>query len=325
MLTFIKQHNFLSLILVFALMMLMNISMAFGYHPFVIKDVSSLFRSFFAYFSSQQLLILGFIVVFLQGLWLNNILYKKRYSQNLGYVPAFSLIAAHSLYPDAMVLNPVLLANFFIIGVIHLMLDNQSDKEVKKAIFNSGLLIALASIVFPFYLFLFFFGITGLLYLRPFKLKESLIYLFGFIVPFLWFISMLFILDKTNILLEFKLIEIAKINYSDIEFTWINALRLVFIFFVFLSVFFIIQTNYFRTVVSIRRLYFVSILLFAFSFVVFLIKLGFKDFDLRALTLATSLFITYFILNIEHKKWAEGLFWGIISLICVSQFIQIKI
>lgn len=323
MLSIIKQHSFTSLLIVLGFFLLMNIGVILGFHQFSIKDVTAFTAFIFNKFDNKQLIIIGIIIVVIQAFWLNNILYKKRYSQKLGYVPALSFIAAHSLFPDSLILNPVLIANFFIIGVIYLMLDNQSENRVQKDIFNSGLCIAFATMFFPFYFFLILFGLAGLLYLRPFKLKETIIFMLGFLVPFLWLMTALFVSDNFHFIYELRLLQIANINYNNVQFNWINGIRIVFILFVFLSVLFTIQNNYFRTIVAIRRLYFVSILLFTFSFLIFIIKIGFKDVDIRVLALPNALFLTYFIMNIEHKKWSEGIFWGIISLICALQFIYL--
>ncbi len=325
MLALIKKHDFYALFIVILSLFVLNIAVFLHIQPDSVTDVNSFMAPLFQLIQQNNLsLILGLTFILIQAFWLNKILFNKRYTANMGYIPAFAFIFAHSIFSHSLVFNPVLLADFILIWVFSKLLNMHNEPVSYGSLFNIGVLIAFASIIFPFYSVMLLFAIISYLNVKPFSSRELISIFIGFVVPFIWLFTALFLFDKMHWATEFKLQKIVAIKSISFNYTWSNAFRILLFIFIALSVLFTVQASYFKVKVIIRKLYMVSIFWFLCGFIIFLIKSAFNEFDLRALCIPSGLMTTYLLLNIEHPKWAEGILWTLVVL-CVALTFDMKI
>lgn len=86
-----------------------------------------------------------------------------------------------SMIPDMQMLTPALIANTFIILSSLYIFRVYRVKNVATHLFNSGLLISIASILYPPALFIILVQLVAIAQLRSFPIKERLQYLIGLI------------------------------------------------------------------------------------------------------------------------------------------------
>ena len=128
--------------------------------------------------------IIASILVFLQALLVNYIFINQKISRDstqfagVFYVPFVSLIA------NTSGLTAILMANTFLLLALHNLLNTYKNINPTAQIFNSGFMIATASLFYVPYFAYFLFGIIAILQLRSFNILEKLQYFIGFITPY---------------------------------------------------------------------------------------------------------------------------------------------
>ena len=115
------------------------------------------------------------------GVGINIIENKWRLSGELNLIAGAMFILFASLFPNFMVLSPVLLSLPFFLGFIHGLIKSYKDPKPAKNLFNIGFLIACASFFFPPASLFIIFVIAGLSTMRSLKVKEILIVLVGWL------------------------------------------------------------------------------------------------------------------------------------------------
>lgn len=127
---------------------------------------------------------LACVIVFLTANFINRLIIQNRLSKHQTLIPGLFFILITAGMPSGLILSPALLSGFFIMLAILNLDRTYKNKESVVHIFNTGMYIGVASLIYPANIFLILFGFIGLLNLRSFKIKELLIYWSGIFVPF---------------------------------------------------------------------------------------------------------------------------------------------
>ncbi len=139
--------------------------------------------------------LLGILMIFLQGIYLNSIVMKNKAFVHATYLPAFVYISIVSLYPDFIYFNQPLLANWFLILCLDIILKLGHATNAKKYVFNAGCSIAVAALIhFPSTLYLVLLLISISL-MRNMNITDLLIAILGFGVTLYVAAGLLFLFD----------------------------------------------------------------------------------------------------------------------------------
>lgn len=130
--------------------------------------------------------ILTLLVVFVQGVLINTMVNKYRLFREVTLFPGLFYILVVSAVQDFLPLSSILLGNTFLILAIYNLLSIFKAKKCADGIFNTGLWIGTAALFYHAFAFFLFLGLIGLLVLRNFKLKELLMIISGYILPFIF-------------------------------------------------------------------------------------------------------------------------------------------
>lgn len=128
--------------------------------------------------------IAAFVMVFLQGLLLNQLFTNNHLSQKNTFLPAFIYILLMSCSYNCMTLNSMLFANFLIIFALYFFLRCHDKKEGIDEIYNSCALLSLASMFFvPSIIFIIWIWF-GLIIYKLYKWRSWGMSLLGLITPY---------------------------------------------------------------------------------------------------------------------------------------------
>ncbi len=128
--------------------------------------------------------IAAFVMVFLQGLLLNQLFTNNHLSQKNTFLPAFIYILLMSCSYNCMTLNSMLFANFLIIFALYFFLRCHDKKEGIDEIYNSCALLSLASMFFaPSIIFIIWIWL-GLIIYKLYKWRSWGMSLLGLITPY---------------------------------------------------------------------------------------------------------------------------------------------
>ncbi len=181
-----NQVAFSILLLVYAL--ILRLSYFWGNTPIDMANdgVLSLFIKDYLGDSTVLTGTITLLVVFLQALLVNNLANKYRLFRETTLFPGLFYILLVSCVQDFLPLSAVLLGNTFLIIAITNLLSIFKNAKCADAIFNVGFWVGVAALFYHSFVLFLFLGLLGLLVLRTFKLKEAIMLISGYLLPFIF-------------------------------------------------------------------------------------------------------------------------------------------
>jgi len=126
------------------------------------------------------------ILLFIQAVLLNNLAIKHRLYNETTLLPGLFYVLLMSTLQDFFPLTAILLGNLFLIIALDELMSTYKQSNCAGAIFNAGFWVGLASLCYSSFSLFFVLLLLGLSLLRSFKVRERLMLMAGFIVPFLF-------------------------------------------------------------------------------------------------------------------------------------------
>jgi hypothetical protein len=156
-------------------------------YRFILTALNSLFGH-----SAIPFSILTFFLLFSQATLLNSICNYHKMLPRANYLPGMCYVLITSLLPDWGHFSAPLLINSIIIWCWYRMVALYNSQSPVSAIFNIGLFLGLATLLYipaiAFLLLLFF----ALLIMRPFRIQEWFVGFVGFTAPYYFLILILY-------------------------------------------------------------------------------------------------------------------------------------
>jgi hypothetical protein len=142
--------------------------------------------------------ILSFIILFSQATLLNSICNYHKLLPRSNYLPAMCYILVTSLMPDWGHFSALLLINSIMIWCWYRMVALYNNPSPVTAIFNIGLFLGFATLLYvPAIAFLFLL-LFALLIMRPFRIQEWFVGFVGFTSPYYFLILVLYFTHQLN-------------------------------------------------------------------------------------------------------------------------------
>jgi hypothetical protein len=142
--------------------------------------------------------ILSFTILFAQATLLNSICNYHKLLPKANYLPAMCYILVTSLLPDLGHFSAPLLINSIMIWCWYRMGALYNNPSPVTAIFNIGLFLGLATLLYmPAIAFLFLL-LFALLIMRPFRIQEWFVGFVGFTSPYYFLILILYFIHQLN-------------------------------------------------------------------------------------------------------------------------------
>ena len=264
--------------------------------------------------------IIAMVLVFLQALYFNHLINYYRILQKPGYLPAMSYILISSLLVEFTLLTPALLANTFILAALSKILACYKKEAALALIFDSGLLVSIASLFFFPYIVFFLFIIASLIMLRPFNLREYLLAALGLLVPY-YFIGVYFFWYGK--LPEFwHTIQISHLSFPVEEMKHSPRLIIIAIapLIVILWSIYFMQANMFKMVVQVRSYIMVFILLFISGALSMLVQFNGELYHFVWMALPMGLPFAIFFTEVRRRFLSEMLHLLLILAVLYFQY-----
>lgn len=192
---------------------------------------SFFFGSAFSFFVNQ---IITLLVVLLGALFVNFLVIEQEITSKTNYLPAFFYILFAFSATTKSVVEPILVANLFILPALYFLINSYRRDYALMEVFKSGIFMGLASFFCIHYIVVFPLMFMALIILRPFNWREWSIMLIGLITPLYLYVSICY-LTTNNAFEVFGMIREAtsslqKLIISEYYFAFILMTMLTFIF-----------------------------------------------------------------------------------------------
>lgn len=129
------------------------------------------------------LLVLGAVLQFIQAIIVNRLVNENKMISRKTYMPGVIFIILSSFVPQALVLSPLSLALTFTMLAVAAVFRLTKKEKAYGDVFDVGFLSSIAVLLYFPSVVLILFAYISLGSLRPFRMREWLAALFGFVTP----------------------------------------------------------------------------------------------------------------------------------------------
>jgi hypothetical protein len=261
------------------------------------------------------------LLIFIQGIWLNNIVNEFSILYKGSYLPSLCYVITASIFPGFLTLNACTLSIFFLLWIFIRLFRLYKSNNALYICFDSGMIIALASLFyFPSVLWLLIVFFALLLF-RPFIWREWLAAICGFMVPYIFLAMYYFWNDKFGSFTSIWEPLQNKIWNTEVDTLLNNFIPLIPLAIILLLAIVRLRANFYKNVLQVRKsqqLIIISIFICAASYY---IKPSFELNHFIVLTPMLSIFAAYYFMA-EKRKWiAELLMLTLIGSVLYFQII----
>lgn len=144
--------------------------------------------------ASQLLIVLA---IFVESLFLNKVVSDHKLMEKPGYLPALSFILLNGLMPNAM-LPSAIIVNALLILTFKLMVASYKQNRSFNILLLIGFLSGFIASLNTSYLLIYLWSSIAVLIMRPLSLREWLLITAGFVLPFYFLASGLYLFDQLD-------------------------------------------------------------------------------------------------------------------------------
>lgn len=162
------------------------------------------------------------VILFLQAVYINQIIYKHRLARTASLFPGVFYIIVASLCPEFNHLSPLLLANTFYIIALGELMEMYKRKTCADRIFNAGFWLGVASLFYISYLSLLLLCIIAILIMRAAHFSEMMTLVSGSVVIYFLAGIYYFWQEQLSTFLQIQFIENTSFLDIQIANNWQN-------------------------------------------------------------------------------------------------------
>ncbi len=181
--------------------------------------------------------IITLVVVLLGALFVNFLVIEQEITSKTNYLPAFFYILFSFSSITKSVVEPILVANLFIIPALYFLINSYRKDYALMDVFKSGIFMGLASFFCIHYISAFPLMFIALVILRPFNWREWSVLFIGLVTPLYFYVSICY-LTTNDAFAVFGMIKEAtsslqKLIISEYYLAFILMTSLTFVFALF--------------------------------------------------------------------------------------------
>ncbi len=187
----------ITVLVLFVTLTVISITGVYIYFTDIDFQTTYLVDSYFEFFGNFTKAILSVFLILALGFLVNFIVHDNSITRGNSYALLFFVVLVAS-DPSLTILNPVLASVFFVVLALKDLLSLHEHKEMTQKLFNTGLLLGIASVIYPYailYVVLIFLGIV--IYGAD-SWRQWFIPILGIVVPYYVLFSWHFWFDKLD-------------------------------------------------------------------------------------------------------------------------------
>jgi hypothetical protein len=137
--------------------------------------------------------LVSFILLYVQATLFNRICNAQKLLPRPNFLPAMSYLLLTSLFPEWNYFSAPLIVNLFLIWIFYRMTNLYNTQKPVSSIFNIGLIMGVVTLLYQPAIVFVLMILLALYIMRPFRIQEWLIGLFGVTTPYYFLVLFLFL------------------------------------------------------------------------------------------------------------------------------------
>ncbi len=263
--------------------------------------------------------LLAGIIVFAQALLLNHLVNHYNLLGKPTFLPALMYITVSGLFTPFLVLSPPLLCNFLVIWMLFKLFSFYKNNDVKSASYDLGMIVAIGTIMYLPFIYLFLVLWIALILFRPLNWREILAGIMGFITIFFFLAVYYYLYDNLN---QFKSIwlPLGTKFPNSIDIHYVSYLVLIPVIAILVLCFLKLQQNFFKSYVQVRKSFQLLFIIFLIASLSFYLKSPFHLNHFLLCAVPCAVFFSYYFLYAKNKWLYESLYLLLLISIIYFQF-----
>ncbi len=252
------------------------------------------------------------MVSLFSALYVNKMVTDHKLMEKPGYLPAMNFLLLQMLLPELNSLHTIC-SNLILIIVLKLMIVVYKDEKPVNSLITAGFLAGLFVMIRSEGIIYFIWLSVALLIMRSASLREWIMVLTGFILPFYLLSSLLYLTDKLEFHYIFNIHPFDFILPTLTVFDWVRMAVLLMIPLLFFT---IASGQISKLLIQGRKTFIITLLLSIVTLCLFLMDLSALNSHLGLFVLPASLLMSPLLVN-TRKNLLFNLF--VLLLIALSQ------
>ncbi len=264
--------------------------------------------------------IFSFVLITFQALLFNFFIIQTGMLGKPTYLPAFFYVLICSLLPESLYTNPASIANTFVLFGLMCAWEIARKPASVPAIFTGAFLLSIGSLIYPPVLLLLLWFLIGLFMLSNAGVKEVLVLLIGFSIPYIYTFTAYFCLSSPDAFVaDFFIVPIGLPDYR-IQFRITEyIIYTVIVLTMGISFSHYIMTTHFYKVVQKRMFQVFGYLLLAVLVSGAFYNL-FQKHHLVLLGFPMAIFLSFYFLQVKKSWIADLIIITVFTLMIMLQF-----
>ncbi len=264
-------------------------------------------------------IFLAGMLIFLQALWFNRLVNSFNLMGRPSFLPALMYVVLTALFAPFLTLSAPLICNFLVIGMLYRLFGTYKTPDAKSVAYDMGMVVALGTLIYLPFIFMFLVIWAGLIVFRPFNWREWVAALMGFATIFFFLAVIYYLTDRLPDFAKIWLPLTTKFP-AHIQISSYNYLVLIPVAIILLLCFLKVSQIFFRSYVQTRKSFQLLMVLTIIAGLSFYTK---KEFHLEHFLLCAvplAVFFSYYFLYATSRWFYEGLFFLLVGGIIYFQF-----
>jgi hypothetical protein len=250
-------------------------------------------------------------------------IYVNRLNQidKVSYLPALCYVLFIGGVPAIHLFNPAIIAAILLIIAFTQLMVSFQREQLSYAYFTAPLCIALAVFFYQYaYIFMVVVWLC-ILFFRPVHWREWIFSLLGFIFPFVWWFSWLFLSDSdyTQVFAMFK-------DMFSFPHIALDLDRSTLLFFLFNIAIMIISIGHLLRFIGtkkiiVRNSYYTLLIITALILILTLIVPDTLPFVWYLMAFPLSFFLSCFLTNVRSFRFGNIVLWSLFLMVGIAQSI----
>jgi hypothetical protein len=263
--------------------------------------------------------LIAAVIVFIQALLVNFLVNRYNLLGKPTFLPALMYITVSGLFTPFLVLSPPLICNFLVIWMLFRLFSFYKSNDAKSPAYDLGMMIAIGSVIYLPFNYLFLAIWAALVLFRPFNWREWVAGIIGYATVF-FFLGVYYYLNDNLPDLYTTWLPLGTKFPESIHINYYNYLVLIPVLLILVLCFFKLQQNFFKSYVQVRKSFQLLFFVFVIAALSFYTKAAFHLNHFLLCAVPAAVFFSYYFLYAKRKWFYESLFYLLLISIIYFQF-----
>ncbi|RFZ91883.1 beta-carotene 15,15'-monooxygenase [Mucilaginibacter conchicola] len=259
------------------------------------------------------------LVVLGQAVLLNFLVNKYNLLGRSTFLPSLMYVTVTALFPQFLILSAPLLCNFLLIWMLFKLFSFYKGDDAKSTAYDLGMIVALGSIIYLPYIYLFLAIWLGLVIFKPFNWREWISGILGYVTVFFFFAVFYYLNNRLGSFYQIWAPLGTKFPNS-INIKYLNYLVLIPVIIIIGLFLFHFQKNYYKSYVQVRKSFQLLLVIFIIAGLSFYVKSQFSLTHFVLCAVPAAVFLAYYFAYASRKWFYESLYLLLLISIIYFQF-----